>query len=342
MPSDYIPRHTNFYEARIWAEVLTEFDCCVDVVEYNKRYGSLNWNAYYAVCGFGHPFEEIVARRGVDGIRAIFYGTGCHPYYSNRATIAAAVRCSRKIGQWHAGGTRIVTDSWPFQLMHSDHYVVLGNEHTLSTYKDNIQKGELHSICGIAMPREKKVDLHGKEFGKAKNHLLWFGSQGVIHKGLDITLEAMQGLDGMTLHVCGLGTNDVSAYRLRQYYAETCTVVDHGFVDVGSEHFASLMKLCGAIVMPSASEGASPSVSTCMMHGGLYPLISKACGLDLPAGISFIESAEELRLALINYRMLSDEELGNYEKLVLAHAYERYGIKTYRSELQGLMKTILQ
>ena len=42
------------------------------------------------------------------------------------------------------------------------------------------------------------------------------------------------------------------------------------------------MSECAFVVHPSISEGGSPSVLNVVANGGLIPVCSKACGVDLP------------------------------------------------------------
>jgi glycosyltransferase involved in cell wall biosynthesis len=127
----------------------------------------------------------------------------------------------------------------------------------------------------------------GKDFKTCRNHFLWFGSDGLVHKGLDLVLEAFEQMPECRLTVCGpirkSVTNNSQDGPLRhdvQFEAafhrelyESKNIHTQGWVDIESETFQKIADQCIGVVFPSCSEGGGASVITCM-QAGLIPIVS--------------------------------------------------------------------
>ena len=162
----------------------------------------------------------------------------------------------------------------------ADAVTVLGNEWTAATYR---HAGKPVHRVPISAPLEYPWPA-GKDFAEARRRFLWFGSGGMVHKGLDLVLEAFAGLPALELTICGPVENEddfVRAYA-RELYA-TPNIRVAGFVDVASPAFAALTRATGAVVYPSSSEGGGGSVITCM-HASLVPVVTREASVDVPAG----------------------------------------------------------
>jgi glycosyltransferase involved in cell wall biosynthesis len=153
----------------------------------------------------------------------------------------------------------------------------LGNEFTRSTYPSG---GAPMVRIPVSVPRTYDWPV-AKDFDRARRTFLWFGSGGLVHKGLDLVLEAFAELPHCSLLVCGPISRErdfARAYRRELY--ELPNVRTLGWVDVGSERFRELALRCGALVYPSCSEGGGASALTCM-HAGLLPVLTREASVDL-------------------------------------------------------------
>jgi glycosyltransferase involved in cell wall biosynthesis len=120
-----------------------------------------------------------------------------------------------------------------------------------------------------------------KNFNACKNRFLWLGGKGLIHKGLDLLLEAFAEMPENELLICG-GVDDEKDFS-QAYHKELHEIPNVkklGWVDVGSQEFNDIMNSCIGLLHPSASELTSGSVITCM-HGGLIPLVSYQSGTSV-------------------------------------------------------------
>lgn len=121
----------------------------------------------------------------------------------------------------------------------------------------------------------------GKDFDRARRRFLWFGSGGLVHKGLDLVLEAFAGLPDFELVVCGpvRKERDFERCYFRELY-RTPNVETLGWVDIAGEEFRELAASCLGVVYPSCSEGGGGSVVTCL-HAGLIPVVTREASVDV-------------------------------------------------------------
>lgn len=159
----------------------------------------------------------------------------------------------------------------------ADAIVVLGNRFTQGTYAF-AGKPVLHVPVSVPFAYPWAP---GKDFAAVRRRYLWFGSGGLVHKGLDLTLEAFAGLPDHELIVCGpiRRERDFERAYFRELY-RTPNIRTLGWVDVAPESFLALARTCLGLVYPSCSEGGGSSVYTCM-HAGLLPLVNFEVSVDV-------------------------------------------------------------
>jgi glycosyltransferase involved in cell wall biosynthesis len=125
------------------------------------------------------------------------------------------------------------------------------------------------------------MDQPRKDWGQCSKRFLWFSSGGLVHKGLDLALEAFKSLPECHLVICAPVEREkdfVAAYYEELY--ETPNITTLGWVDIESEQFRELANSCVAMIHLSCSEGGAPSIKTCM-HAGLIPIVSYESGVDM-------------------------------------------------------------
>jgi glycosyltransferase involved in cell wall biosynthesis len=103
------------------------------------------------------------------------------------------------------------------------------------------------------------------------------------------------------------------------------------------------MQNCGAVIFPSASEGSAPSLLTVMAHGGLIPIITKSCGLDVEhlgfiADLSTVDSVGE---QLSKYLSKPDNELGELSQKIKLEINKTYNKENYQKNIKVILKSIL-
>ena len=121
----------------------------------------------------------------------------------------------------------------------ADVLTYLGNDFTRGTYPD---RGKPMVRIPVSVPHTYDWP-EGRDFERARSTFLWFGSGGLVHKGLDLVLEAFAGMPRRRLVVCG----PISRERdfAREYGRELYglpNVRTLGWIDVGSKRFRELAR----------------------------------------------------------------------------------------------------
>ena len=94
------------------------------------------------------------------------------------------------------------------------------NDFTRATYPE---RGTPMVRIPVSVPRSHDWQA-AKDFERARSAFLWFGSGGLVHKGLDLVLEAFAGLPDCRLFVCGPISRERSIVRCRSSTWSASTV----------------------------------------------------------------------------------------------------------------------
>jgi glycosyltransferase involved in cell wall biosynthesis len=162
-------------------------------------------------------------------------------------------------------------------IEHADCATILGNEFTMSTFR--YAKKPLYRIpisTPVLYPWPE-----GKNFDGCRRRFLWLGSGGMVHKGVDLILEAFAQMPDHHLTICGPVREEKdfeSAYYKELY--KMPNIHTFGWIDVTRPEFVETATNCATLIYPSCSEGQAGSVVTCL-HAGLIPIVSQQSGVDV-------------------------------------------------------------
>jgi glycosyltransferase involved in cell wall biosynthesis len=263
--------HTHFWEsftiARTWAELGFEVDC---VSWTNGDF--VPARQYDVVIDVRTNLERWAPL--LPAALKVLHADTAHWSFHNRARAVRLEDLQRRRGV-------ALADRDPLPATRAaetaDAIVVLGNRFTRSTYAF-AERPVLH--VPVSVPFEYPAAA-GKDFEAVRRRYLWFGSGGLVHKGLDLTLEAFAGLPDHQLTICGpvRRERDFERAYFRELY-RTPNIRLLGWVDVAPSSFLALADSCLGLVYPSCSEGGGSSVYTCM-HAGLLPLANFEVSVDI-------------------------------------------------------------
>lgn len=337
-------RHTNILEVQAWAEALHYFKCRVDVIDCRETTAVPDSADYNYVAGFGEPLEYMLRTSRRVSTKYIFYGTGCHPVFRNRASIEQKVNFFQRYGVWPRIGGREDDGIWWAQALVSDRYIVLGNRFVADTYADQIVSGEISSLDGFYL--ENDLVRMDKVFGEeSRRNLLWFGSAGCVHKGLITVLEALRSLPECRLHILGLADHEREQLGLDSLFKDLADRVQyHGFLVVGSGQLRNVVAQTGIVVFPSASEGGAPGLLTAVAIGGGYPVLSRATGIDLKESKT-IENPGCVDEIVDAVQSLIDLPLDEYRQrcaVARAEVVEGYSYDRYKQALRDRLQPMFE
>ena len=332
--------HTNYYEAQTWAKILDEIGYQVDIVQYDYA-KKLNISKYDLICGFGDVFQYYFESEG--NAKTIFYGTGMHVCHQNYASLKRVKDVYRKQGVWLTKSARLVEKTWTHQTSLVDGIIALGNDVCADSYR-KYYDGLVYSLPAPFYKTQDGNSILKNRKSDSNKNFLWFGSSGLIHKGLDLLLDYFSNNEELTLHICGAIANEkdfVEVYKKELF--NTTNIIYHGFVDIESEKFTDILISCSFVIFPSCSEGGAPSVLTAIGNGGLIPIITKETTISTGNEI-FIETLDYngIENAVKKAIKIDKDELKKLEKKNLGFVLNYHSKDNYKHNLKLLISNILE
>lgn len=263
--------HSNYWEVRQIAKTFLDRGYGVDVIDWNNQ--TFKPRRDYSFCIDVHNLERLAPLLNKDCIK-VLHIAGAHWLSQNSAEYGRLLALQRRRGIT-LSPRRTVPPS--LGIEHADYAAMLGNDFTIRTF--SYARKEIHRI---PIPSTALYPWsEDKDYDAQRNRFLWFGSVGMVHKGLDLVLEAFARMPKHHLTVCGPVDQEKdfeSAYDRELYH--TSNIATLGWVDTDSSLFSQITKTCVALVYPSCSEGASAGVVTCL-HAGLIPVLTYESGIDV-------------------------------------------------------------
>ena len=297
-PGESMPiSHTHFWECLQMAKTFLDMGYCVDVIRFDndvfipqKKYAffiETRWNLQRSA-----PYLD------EDCIK-IFHADSAHLLFHN------AAEANRLVELQQRKGVSLIPRRFemPNQAIeNADCSIVLGNEFTMGTYKyANKPLYRVPISTPVLYPW-----FEDKDFDACSRHFLWFGSGGLVHKGLDLLLDVFAQMPDYHLTICGPISKepDFEATFERELY-HTPNIHTIGWVDISSKEFLKILNSCVAIIYPSCSEGGGGCVITCM-HAGLIPIVSYEASVDVNDDCGIVLKNCSLDEIKNKIRMLSD------------------------------------
>lgn len=271
--------HTNAYEVTVMAEAFLDLGFRVDVCDYDNEGYRPPEDCRVAVDIHGNLERWEVP----SGCRRILHATGPHWLFWNHAEFSRLIGVRERHGV-ALRSQRQVKPSRGVEV--ADEVVVLGNEFTRETF---LFGGK--PVTRIPISSAYEFDWpEGRDFQKAKKKFLWVGSYGMVHKGLDLALDAFAGMPELELTVCGRPEKEDDFYKLyEKHLRHTPNIRLHGWLDMASPDFTEMARTHASVIYPSSAEGGAGSVIHCM-HAGLLPICTTEASIDLGSFGMSVES----------------------------------------------------
>lgn len=332
--------HTNYREAIISAKALNKLGFRVDVVRYDCTVKDPA--KYDLIYGFGDSIELYYSRPINPETTVILYATGLHQYTQNRNTLTRVQDVYHSRGEWLIDSARLTDFSWFRQTILADAIICLGNDFCAHSFREFTKQ----PVFNVHAPFHRTIEAEGliqKRFKTGEKDFLWFGSAGLIHKGLDLCLEYFSQNPELNLHICGPVLSDRKFSKVFNYELNSCAnITVHGFVDIQSQVFSDILEKCAFAVFPTASEGGSPSLLTVVGNGGLIPITTRESSVDFKHVIYIDEaSSEGLKDAVTNATSFSSDELVKMAEENLEFVLQRNSLENYEHQLTSILTALL-
>lgn len=172
-----------------------------------------------------------------------------------------------------------------------------------------------------------------------KYNFVFFGCNGIIHKGVDILCDVFSQLPDCTLSLYGI--NEKELPLLRMICPKNVKICKS--VNVQSDDFLTDVIAKNAfIILPSCSEGMSTGVVTCMLHG-LIPIVTRESGLLDCEHVNFLQetSVEYIRKVIQNIISTEDEQLVLQSEKIIQHASLTYSLEAFEKMFTKAMQDII-
>ena len=331
--------HTSLYESFEVAKIFDSLGYIVDFTTDNNT--GINLKPYDVIYG-GRKVMAEVWRQNIPA-KTIFFSPGAHPFFCFEATVQKNLRVREREGRWLTTSSRYLEESLLGYYVDNfaDHIIVYGNQYVLDQYLKHDTRNERYSLLPAFYFDCHKPDIAHKDWGKVRHSICWFGSLGLIHKGLDICIDFALAHPEITLHICGASVREKEFWN---YYGPKIkgktNIINHGFINIESEEFVSIMSESAFVVHPSISEGGAASVLNVVANAGLIPICSKSCGLDLPKDGSVVVGEvtyEAFESAILDAMKWSEEELKTKATSACQYVREHYTLDNYRANMSKIL-----
>lgn len=327
-------RHSNSQESITITQLFDDLGYCVDVIHYtNSR--NLDYSKYDLIFGFGIPFEN--SFNSSRKLKRIYYATGAHACFQNHAEIKRVQFVNEKCNN-RLTPKRIVPWMWSQSTTMSDALIVIGNEWTKSTYA-KYTNAPIYTINATALINEKTSNIN-RNIADTRNNFLWFGSAGLVHKGLDICLEYFTQHPEFNLYICGPKEEDF----FKIYYNELNRPNIHfyGYVNVQSSQFIEIISECSFSVLPTCSEGQATALLTAM-GGGLIPISTEYSGIDVQDYGFLIPtlSVKGLEKAINSAISKSDDNLTTMSRHSLEYINREHNIISFKASMKIILSSVV-
>lgn len=326
--------HTHFWESRQIALTFAELGFDVDVIDWTDHRFQPH-QPYDVVLDVRLNLERLASSVG-DECLLIQHMETAHYRFHNAAQRERLDALERRRGV-RIRPQRLLEENRAIDVAHFG--TTVGNEFTIETYSyagKEIFRIPISTPVTFSWPDRK-------DFESVRHNWLWFGSGGLVHKGLDRVLEAFAGLPDHHLTVCAPVhlERDFEAEYARELYG-TPNIHTEGFVDVFGERFRSIVDRTLGVVYPSCSEGGGGSVITCM-HAGLLPLVTRESSVDLDDFGFLLDDPEvaTIRRQVEAISSLPGTELARRSRLAWEHVRQRHTREAFARNCRAAIESLL-
>ena len=336
--------HSNLTECHVVARCFDRLGYSVDCSSRTKT--GIDYAPYDIVFGInGNAFMGSFGSDGKPEPLRIFYSVGAETCFNYRHTSIRNLDFHRRHGRWILGSNRYMPgDPRNYYEAHfSDAVICLGNEYVYRQFLAEESCGGRYSWLP-AFYFKAAEPAKEKDFSLCRRNILWFGSSGMLHKGLDIAIDFVVAHPEFTLHICG-GSRQESAFW--EHYMPVIkangNIVMHGFVNIGSQEFVNILSQCGVLLNPSVSEGGAVAVLNVLGNGALLPVCSRATGIDIDGYGTIVDEMtyDAFEQALIDVDKLPLKEFGQRAWDAYKDISVNYTVEKYEENMYNLLKGII-
>lgn len=318
--------HSLYYTVNQIISVFIDMGFSIDICDCNDKNAitRLEGNYYDYIFGFGKVYLELVKRNRCKS--SILFVTENNPsvvevkynerisYFKKRHPEISVRSSIKRIGYFNME-----------QFEVSDYGIVLSSHYNAKTMASYFDKMFTINVNGLYNPNYIYKRCHIEQ---NRMHFLWFGSQGVIHKGLDILIDAFRTMPDCILNIYGVPQQEMKIVQpllsSNIFVHKTCNVMSDNFLTevVGENVF---------VVSASCSEGMMSGIATCMLHG-IIPIVTKETGYESSSCIFEFEdyTVEKIQEAIREVNSLSLKDIYKLSQECFEYAHRQFTLEAFR------------
>lgn len=328
-------KHPSNLEVAIIIKTFIDLGYCVDVIHCRNttKLDELRHRKYDIIFGLGEPFY-VACKNNPNAVK-IVYLTESAPGFSRQMETERIKyyydRHKKRVPLKRTGA--YFKDE---HIKQADFGILIGNEFIAKNYKKFYPSLKIVTVPTTGIYNDFFVF---DEFGKIdSNVFVWFGSHGIVHKGLDVLVDAFKAIPEATLLICGM---DKAEEKYLGNYKKYKNIINKGFINVQSEEFIQIAKSACYVILTSCSEGMATSVITCMRHG-LIPIVTKQCGITVEGIGYYCEDyhVEYLNTLIKNLINEPQERLHKSRQRCYEQANEEYTLSKFEENFKACIKKI--
>jgi len=334
-PGQAVPNtHTNIWETIEIAKIFVDLGFSVDVISYlNKTF--IPQKPYYAILDVRDNLERLACLLGESCIKIMHLDTK-NLLFQNLAEAKRLLELQKRKGVT-LRPRRFEIPNQSLELAHCG--ITVGDSFTIETFQ---YAGK--PIYSVPIPASFRMPWpEEKNFDKFRNHFLWFGSGGMVLKGLDLVLDAFAAMPECHLTVCGPVIDERDFVKLyHKELFETSNIHTVGWVDVNSQKFQEIVNRCVATIFVSCSESGSASSINCM-HAALIPILSFETRMDTEdfGYILKCSSIEEIKDCVRRVAQLPTHELIERSRKAWEYANENHTREKFKVAYRKVIEEII-
>lgn len=335
-------RHASFYHLNQILHYFVSNDYCVDLCRMDDMgaYDRLKHNKYDVLLGFGPVYKEFCKSHSIS-VRICFVMENNPVVVREKYKERIEFFKKRHPNLDPSGSTPRMRyfDEETFRLSSSG--ILMNSQYNARSFAPYFTKLDLINSNAIYNLDYKFEDNEVLSYiPSSRKNVLWFGSLGLIHKGLDILIDAVGDLPNKQLNCYGVDVDDQKLFKkLKKHNTNDC-----GHINVLSSLFIQKVVMQHNIcVLPSCSEGMSTAVATCMAHG-IIPIVSRETGYNDCPWIIQIEdvTVDSIKDAISSFDALSDEEILKMRHNCYTYARESFSLENFSNSFTQIMDQLIK
>jgi hypothetical protein len=217
--------------------------------------------------------------------------------------------------------------------------IVQGNALTLDGYRH--ARIPLHRVAAVATVEQPSP--RSKDFEACRRSFVAPGTRGLVHQGLDRTLEAFAALPDYRLTVYAPVHREPQFQEAcRRELRDTPNIHTARWHGLGHQRFGDLARKAIGLVFPSSAEGQAQEV-VAGMAAGLIPIVTREAGVDVDGfGVVLSSSSPaEVAKAVRDLSALPVARLGEMAEGAWHCARSRHAPEVVARRLDEILQEVL-